>query len=197
MSVHPPSSQRAAAWVGWMRVGSLSGKNVIYRVIEKDDFQGLTSICVGDILLSAGEKLLAVLPDQRIVFYPGWSSWSGDASFPSPDGKTVPFYYYDGPGSLYITDARTVFLRRPDLKQIRRSHDRGYASLPLAMARRILSANALEYCEIRHEDVVKYKEKKGRFVNYLMVDQQRYLFVPSKEAGEVLLPNLKKRLLEF
>jgi len=181
-----------------MRVGNLSGKNVIYRVVEKEDFQGLTSICAGDIQLTAGEKLLAVLPDQRIIFHCGWTNWSNNQSFPSQDGKAAPFYDSDGPGSLYITDARTVFLRRPDLKEIRRNHEwpSSHASIPLAMARRILTANALEYCEIRHEDVVRYKEKKRGLANYLIVDQQRYKFVLSKEAGEVLLPILKRRLLE-
>ncbi|MCX6657900.1 MAG: hypothetical protein NTY62_04335 [Euryarchaeota archaeon] len=176
----------------------MSGKNVIYRVVKKEDFQGLTSICAGDIQLTAGEKLLAVLPDQRIIFLCGWTNWSSNQSFPSPDGKAAPFYDSDGPGSLYITDARTVFLRRPDLKEIRRRHSGKYrdAAIPLAIASSVLNANALEYCEIRHEDVVRYKEKKRGLANYLIADQQRYIFVLSKEAGEVLLPILKRRLLE-
>jgi hypothetical protein len=186
--------------LGWsdMRVGNLSGRGTVYRLVKVGESQDLIEL-KGEILLNAGERLLGVLHNQLILFHGGWSNWGPDPRFPSADGTGVVFYDTDGRGSLYITDSRVVFLRIPDLKEVRRNHHGhdGYSKIaPLHMAQAIINAGALEYCEIRYSDVVKYKEKKKWLQSFLMVDGRKYRFMVSKEAGEVLLPHYRKRLLE-
>ncbi len=152
-----------------------------------------------EILLNAGEQLLGVLHNQLIFFHGGWTNWFPDPRFPSADGTGIVFYDTDGRGSLFITDSRVVFLRVPDLREVRRRHhgSDGYSKVPpLFMAKAIIDAGAFEYCEIRYSDVFKYKEKKNVLESFLMVDGKKYRLVVSKEAGEIILPIYKKRLWE-
>ncbi len=58
-----------------------------------------------------------------------------------------------------------------------------------------MNANALEYFEVGHEEVVSLKQKRGGLSLYLLIDQEKHLLSLSTEAGEVLLPVLKKRLM--
>ena len=183
-----------------MRVGSVSGKDTVYRVVKVGESQNLIR-WEGEILLNAGERLLGTLHGQLILFHRGWSNFGADPRFTSDDGRETVFFDTDGLGTLYITDSRIVFLRRPDLKEVRLHHHghggNAYSPIPpLHMAQRVLEANALEYCEIRYSDVVRYKEKRKGLQSFLMVDGQKYLFVISKEAGEILLPIYKKRRWE-
>jgi hypothetical protein len=152
-------------------------------------------ICAGDIILEGGEKLVAVLPDTRIGLMIGWKSVGRDDKYPSMHGAMAPFHSYDGPGSLYITDRRIVFLRRPDLNEIRGNRsgeDMGVGS-DLARAHSILSANGLEYCEIRFEDIADFKEKKAGTRLYLSAGGQQYHLSLAKEEASALVPLLKRR----
>ncbi|MCJ7464746.1 MAG: hypothetical protein MUO81_08410 [Thermoplasmata archaeon] len=178
-----------------MRVGNIDGNGVIYRVLSRGDPKGVATIYAGDIILEGGERLVAVLRDTRLGLMIGWKSVGRDDKYPSIHGDMTPFHSYDGPGSLYITDRRIVFLRRPDLKEIRGNRsgeDMGVGS-DLARARSILSANGLEYCEIKFEDIADFKEKRGGTRLYLSAGGQQYHVSLDKEEADALVPLLKKR----
>jgi hypothetical protein len=181
-----------------MRVGNLGGKGRVYELVKVGEFQGYEEWS-SEILLNPGERLLGTLHGQRILFHGGWSNWFPDPRFPSADGEGIVFYDNDGAGSLHITDSRIVFLRRPDLEEVRRSHrgQNGYSKVPpLFAAQAIVNADALEYCEIMYTDVVRYEEKKNGLRSYLLVDGKRYRLVISKEAGDLVLPIYKKKIWE-
>jgi len=175
-----------------MRVGDIDGRDLVYRVIIKQDSRGLTKNYAGDLLFENGEKLSAVFPDIRI----GLSSKvkkQGVHLFPSSTGSYVQFFDYEGTGSLYITDKRIVFLRRPDIASIRRAHGQDNYLGPASRVLPILSANALEYCEVRLEDISVFKPLLSGSNLNIVARGQRYKLRIGKEETRVLRGVLAQR----
>jgi len=190
-----------------VRYGGLDGKGITYKVVSKPDFQGFTIIFAGDIQLEPGEDLIAAIPDSRFGIVKGWRRISA-AGIPhtytvprasrAPRRLGVALFADKAPGSYYVTDRRLVFLRRPDLREIRRFYDSPDGGPPLGVmtwAGAVIQSDSLEYCEIRFEDIVKYVEGREGASIYIDLGVDRYRVWLERRVWDIIAPILKKRLM--
>lgn len=172
-----------------MRVGDVDGRNEVYRlraVRSRDDRVAEFS---GSIVLEPGEKIISFTTDFRPVVWRKRrrSSFKGEL-FPTKDGMLVKFYPQDGWGTMYLTDRRMLFLRRPSpmhlgvVYGVSKYGDPG--KVPWNNVRRasaVVSGGGLEFLEIRYEDIIRYDRGLGSArIRFRVVEDEYVLRLPRK-----------------
>ena len=159
-----------------MKIVGLSGKGIVY------DVDGVP-------ILAEGERLLATIPDKITFVWPGWGKrWIGGRS---------PFSSEPGNGTLYLTDHRIVFTRKPDPW----SAGEGLmipATLALGVsevlkARHIVKHGGYEFLEISFDDIRFYRRWHGHGWLLLLVNHKKYRSEIPFELLNLLLPVLRVR----
>ena len=149
-----------------MRVGDIDGRNVVYRLTSESTCLGHVVNYSGTAVLESGERLLffkrEVLPE--IMGDEGEDRFH-HFLYPTSDGLLVNFYPGVGWGTMYFTDRRMLFLRRPDVRQLLAMY--GNSSMfevprpVLDRTRHVEMRGGMEYLEIPYEDVLRYE--RGAF----------------------------------
>jgi hypothetical protein len=179
-----------------MRVGGQDGRESVYKVVMKPDFQDLTAIFAGDIILERGESLKAVVPDMSFSLLAGWRRFLIGKFGITMNGELIPFTDESGTGSLYITDRRLLFLRRPDLRSLYKHYTNANSSPPIALLKwvgEITKTNSLEYCEVRVEDIIRYKEHREGGTLYIDLGTDKFHLFLGEESWQIVGPMLKAR----
>lgn len=146
-----------------MRVGDIEGRNVVYRLTAARTNSGRVINFSGTIVLEPREQLLffknETLPE--IWNAGGRKDRFFDDLYPTSDGMLVNFHPRLGWGTMYFTDRRILFLRRPDIDQLRVIYGGSSPSnVPTEVsskARSIAAMGGMEFFEIPHEDVLRYE----------------------------------------
>jgi hypothetical protein len=175
-----------------MKTGDVDGIDRVYKVVGQMDRAGMMMNFAADLKLEGDEKLVTVFTDTDFPIKTGWGSWGG-GKFPSASGQLTEFYEDDGKGSLFVTDRRIVFLRRPDLELIHKHHSGGGNSpWPyMQRAKHIMAAGGLEYFEVSYYDVQFYLRKRWGMYVYMKVERKKYRMTLDNEETSAILPLMK------
>lgn len=165
-----------------MRIGDIDGKGKIY-----DD--------EGHLILEEGEILHSQISKTLITIGRGWS----------PFGKILFDGSY-GNGTIFLTDKRIVFIRRPDVKSIKTSHwlqpDFGSGEVEekdkaIAHANRLNAFQAFDYLEIRYEDIALIKRGPiNRRICINWMDKHTSFIISTREK-RVMIPIILKEMRKF
>jgi hypothetical protein len=162
-----------------MRIGDIDGYNEVYTPL-------------GILIFETNEKLIKRLPDKEFWLYTQWRSWFTDMILIGIWGK----------GSLFITDRRIVFIRRPlDERKILKTF-RGYQGGEGGMkliadgmthSRKVNEYGGFDFLEIRYEDIAFLK--KGLLYRRLCIlsNGKRYKTYLDRDVFQLILPFLVKR----
>jgi hypothetical protein len=159
-----------------MKIAGLGGKGIVY------DLNGVP-------ILSDDESILAVMQNKNTCVWPGWRKrWIG--------GK-VPFSSEPGNGTLYLTDRRIVFTRKPDPW----SAGEGLmipATFALGVGevlrtRHIVKHGGYEFLEICLDDIAFYRRWNGHVWLLLRLNGRPYRSEIPYELLNLLLPVFKQR----
>jgi hypothetical protein len=146
-----------------LRVGDIDGRNVVYRLTALRAGNGRVVDFSGAIMLEPHERLIFfendILPDIRNAG--GRKDRFYSNLYPTSDGLLVRFDPSLGWGTMYFTDRRILFLRKPDIDQLSVIYGcRSSSDLPSdvrSRARDIAQSGGMEFIEIPYEDVVRYE----------------------------------------
>lgn len=185
-----------------MRVGDVDGLNSVYRITARRDYSGFVIDFSGTLFLESGEKLLS-FRTESLLHIVGSSSKTADR-YPSFGGELVEFYPEAGWGTMFITDRRIVFLRKPEYNQLweaykstQHAYGGGIPDRVFNRALRIHRQGAMEYLEIRYEDVTHYEEGKyTATVAVASTTHSEYMLYFDKKDFERIRPILDDRLVE-
>ena len=163
-----------------MRVGHLDGRGIVYRVVSEIDPGGDAVNFAADLITEEGERVLSVHPNVFFHIRSGWGRTSGKVKLEGAHGIKSEFDSAVGVGSLFFTDRRIVFIRRPDPYEIKRVYytylDAPVAIADLLRARDILNNLGLEFVEVRFCDIVKIRKRRRCYSVYIMSNQRRFQF---------------------
>ena len=159
-----------------MKIVGLRGKGIAY------DANGVP-------ILSEGEHLLATIPDENTLVWPGWGKrWIG--------GKIL-FSDAPGTGTLYLTDRRIVFTRKPDPWSAGKGNMNpvGFAwgVDEMLRTRQIVKGGGFEFLEIRFNDIAFYRRWHGHGWLLLRFNGKNYRSKIPLELLNRLLPVFKER----
>jgi hypothetical protein len=135
-----------------MRVGGKGGKGSIYRVKSEQDSSGIVVNFSGSLIPEPSEKMLSCVTEWYLRI-------SDRIRYQNSSGRWIKFFPEAGWGTMYFTDRRMVFLRHLDMYQLQAVYMGGLVSDELRI-RSFDLMNALEFLEIRYEDVTTYFEGK-------------------------------------
>ncbi|HIJ16447.1 MAG TPA: hypothetical protein HA364_01550 [Thermoplasmata archaeon] len=188
-----------------MRVGDLDERNRVYRLTVVRNCDGRVTEFSGSIVLEQGERVISYTTDFRpMMWRSGWKRDQFKASlFPNTEGMMTFFAPGEGWGTIYFTDRRMLFLRRPDIHQLMEIHNVSKydmdASVPsniLQRAAAVIAGGGLEFFEIRYEDVVRYDcGLRSADIRVRVVDEEYVLRLPRKVFDKVS-PILNERRID-
>ena len=170
-----------------MRVGDVDGKGVVYTVVAELDPGHDAVNFAADIILEDGERVISVYPNVFLDLTAGWGRTGGPIELPDLNHQKKRFDARIGVGSIFFTDRRIVFLRRPDPHEIGRVYN-----TPLEVAdsvgdaieaRHILNRIGLEFAEIRLDDIARIEKRRKRrsYCLYLLSQNRRARLTISEE----------------
>ncbi|MBE0518260.1 MAG: hypothetical protein IH630_03400 [Thermoplasmata archaeon] len=186
-----------------MRVGDLDGKNSIYEVRAVQDYSGFVVNFSGHLIPESGEKILFFETESLLNIHKCGSI--NNHFYPSFGGESVEFYPEAGWGTLYLTDRRIIFLRKPEANQLYESYksssnmyspetvpDRVYMR-----AIRIHRFGGMEFLEIRYEDIIRFEEGKYTSTMFLQggIDTE-YEMTLDRHCFERVRPILAGKFIE-
>ncbi len=176
-----------------MRVGDIDGRNVVYRLTSETTCFGQVVNFSGTMILEPNEHILffrrEVLPE--IVGTGGKKDRFYDFFYPTSDGQLVNFYPGYGYGTMFFTDHRMLFLRRPEARLLSAMYgESSMFEMPdqvVSRARNIEMAGGMEFLEIPYRDVVRYE--RSAFFAYLWVrkspERECILRLPRKDFNRI------------
>jgi len=167
-----------------MRIGDVDGKGRIY------DKEGI-------LIPEEGETVYSVFPSIKINLSGNWSFISfGNSIF---DGDW-------GNGTVFITDRRIVFIRRPDVNLIK-SHrvyggdaelfflddDSSDYRAAIAHAKKVNLFQAFDFLEIRYEDIERIKRGPTHWRFCIKWRGKHASFTTKSRIAEKILPMMKEQ----
>ncbi len=185
-----------------MRVGDLDGRNSVYKLTVLQTKNGRVVDLSGSVVLDPHERLLFSKTEFRpIILRTGHRKDKFDRFFPTSDGSLIEFFPGDGWGTIYFTDCRIIFLRRPSYEQLMEVYGSSrYDTEPtipranLLRAARIMADEGLEFFEIRHEDITRFEcGMRHANIRFRTVDENEYALRLPKETSDRIVPVLESR----
>ncbi len=163
-----------------MKVGNLSGLGSVYD--EK-----------GNPILLEGEALIREVPEDNILVIEGKGRLRSKTLLNSTKEK----------GTVYLTDRRFIFLRKPDPKLKFRTYGNPFtlatAHSEAAYARDLLKAGGMEYLEIYYTEVKSFKTKKSKYTDLHLESEAGTLvrvLLDRRDRGDDKLVIMEKMLIE-
>lgn len=189
-----------------MRAGDLDGRNIVYGLTAAVRKGGQIAEFSGSIALGRQETVLAFKTEFRPsirMITPRKDKFKG-LFLPTTDGLLKRFYPGDGWGTVYLTDRRILFLRRPDVDELREIY--GVSDLeperivPLSTAfraTRLIMEGGMEFLEIMHEDITRYERGLRHVkVTFRTVGEELCGIILPREQFDVIEPLLEAKMVQ-
>jgi len=178
-----------------VRVGDLDERNHVYKITAVRNRDGRVVEFSGSIVLEPGERIISHSVGFRpIIWMRGRKIGTlGDSLLPTTEGMLTKFFPGDGWGTIYFTDRRILFLRKPALHHLAEIYNVSPydidASIPpntLLRAAAVISGGGMEFLEIRYEDITRYEcGISSADIRFNVLEHEYVLRLPRKVFEEI------------
>ena len=156
-----------------MRTGDLDGLGVLYN-------------SDGQLVCEPGERVLKRYEHFYAHIARGWGNWV----------RTIVFDSRSGEGTVFVTDRRLVFIRRPNPWETLKSYGNPYG-MPTGIvksmkAKDVLEAGGKEYCEVRYNDIMRYQKKRWGARFFILAGEERFRTGVDCEMFTIIEPFLRR-----